>query len=147
MSINDFSDKYKVSAGAIYVGKHNGSLSSNAFKAQYNSLFVDEEYFIRRERFKRKVWLESHDMFYFLTKHLSILEVASMLSEFSGKKSNWSSWMNGPLFQIDDTSIINCKVNSKAWEFYRIARWIIRRLFVKARVPVSKRDITILLER
>lgn len=152
MTVADFAEKYELSVRSIYIRRHVGTMGKNLFKEKDNLLCVDEKAILKRTAFRRKVWLESHERFYFLTKHLSTLELCTLLAKIEGdatrqKIYQWNTWIAVDLFSIQDNSIVNYRVNDKAWKFYRYTGWIIQMLFRTAKIPTNKRKLDKLIER
>jgi len=128
-----------------------GTLPISVFKEglKRGQRLINEEFFIRRREFKKKVWLESHDMYYFLTKHNTRLDLARLLHkvDVSITVETWNSFLAVTLFLLQRDDVMSYNVNGLMWKFYRYARWLIRALFIKVEVPPNKRDLSILLDR
>jgi len=148
--IDDFIENYDTNLNALYQNKHIGIIPSFVFITfKRGETFIDEEFFIRRVEFRNRVWLESHDMYFFLTKHNSRVYIAELLHKIDDSVSidTWNSFLHTALFRSPKDSILFYQVRGLAMKFYRYARWLIRALFIKTRVPLAKRDINIILDR
>lgn len=149
LRVDDFAYRYEVSVSNVYVKKSEGLIAPYAFsKNSGGSVYVNEDFFLRRKEFKKKVWLQSHDMYYFLTKHLSDTAVSKLLNKIDNSISyeSWNTFLATALFSNSITSILSYQVNDLAWKFYRYARWLIRAIFIKAGIPPKNRDIAIILD-
>ncbi len=148
IKIATFADKYDLTIDNVYVQK--SKVSPLAFrKSARDRTQVDETHFLRRKNFKKKVWLESHDMYYFLARHLTDVDISRLLVSVdpSVNVTTWNIFLNRTLFMTDESSIMHMKVYGLSWKFYRYARWLVRAIFKKAGVRVENRDIKVLLDK
>ena len=138
----DFAEKHGFSVAIIYTDKHNGKIPESAFSINNDGHYlIDENFFIRRLDFRRRLWLESHDNFYFLTKYISPWELAKILNRVDPSYSvdSWNVFMASRLFATLPTSVTIFKTPTSLYNFYRYTRWIIRGLFIKYGRYVSDR--------
>jgi len=93
-----------------------------------NKTMIDEMFFIRRVAFRKKVWLLSHDMYFELSEHKADVDIAKILARYTDRSiGTWSMFLSTKLFSNDmDKSILDYKINSMNWEFFRIARALTR---------------------
>ena len=142
ISLPDFAEKYNVGIGIVYTDRHKGKLPESIFyKSSNRKHFIDESFFIRRLDFRKRLWLEAHDNFYFLTKHSSLTDIAKILNRIDSSQSVncWITYMSSALFASLPTSITVFKTTELLYKFYRYTRWIIRGLFIKYGRYVSDR--------
>jgi len=150
LKIETFSKKYDVSIANVYVQKAEGKIAPSVFTMHNKGcMFINEDYFLRREEFKKKVWLESHDMYYFLTLHSRDADLVRWLCKIDDTVEfhTWQMFISRNLFMPSYSSILSCRVEGLAWKFYRFARWLIRAIFIKSGVRLENRDIKVLLDK
>ena len=125
MTISQFEEKYEVCKNTVqsFLGQNTNTGYYIQRKGSYN--LIDENYFLRRKEFKKRIWLENHDSFFILTEKHSQFTLAGVLSEFLGSsKGSWNTWMDNGLFSLStvDGSIVDTKVSENHWKFYRFCR-------------------------
>ena len=99
-----------------------------------NKNYIDEDFFIKRQEFRKKVWLQSHDYYYMLSYFLRDYTMAKILSRYTGiKQTSWSSFLNKDLFSLAwlDGSILNYKIPMKQWAFFRVTSFLVKGLIRK----------------
>ena len=80
ITIQDFCERHDAFATTIYVRKTKGHINPSAFSLNCEGVvMISESFFIRRKAFQKKIWLESHDFYYFLTKHMNEADLCRML--------------------------------------------------------------------
>ena len=80
---------------------------------------------IRRQEFRKKVWLRSHDYYYKLSETLNDSMIAEILMEYAGgSKQGWVVFMSDGLFSlaVDDMSILDYKISNNMWKFFRFSK-------------------------
>jgi len=145
-----FAEKHNVLLNSIYVKRCESILPKSIFKKiPKDGLYIDENYINRRNAFKKKVWLESHNNYYFLTKNFSPYYLSKMLNITNPSISidNWNNFMSRYLFSVVDRSYLACRIKKTLYRFYRYTRWIIQMAFRKLKIPVKNRDIMVLIDR
>ena len=150
MSIESFAEKHNVNTSTVYAGKSNGVYNGYAFQTrQKEHDLINESFFVRRYKFKRKVWLESHDLFYFLTRHMKAVQLSELLHKMDKNHSpeSWNHFQSKTLFAFQSESILNYRVDGMSMKFYRYARWLVRGLFILKRVKPEHRDLKVLLDK
>jgi len=133
IKVGEFCDKYNCSINSIHAGKFNGRYPPSVFKfLTARILLINENWFLRRVLFVRKVWLEAHDAYYFLTKHLSIFELSTLLCKIDDSKTveSWNVFFNKSLFSPLNDNIVNVFMSMALYKFHRHSRWLIRGLFI-----------------
>jgi hypothetical protein len=150
MKIAEAADIYDFSMSNLHVQISQGCIPESALvrRGKANRVaYIDHTYLVRRKEFEKKIWLESHDHFYWLNRTLSIALIAEMLAMVTDRsKETWTSFMSGTLFRLPSDSILSSRIYAMAWEFYRITRAIINRIFRILKVPKDKRDLNIALD-
>lgn len=128
MLVMDFCQKYGLSRDAVYVAKSEGKLPSSIFHKPINSHAdsIDESYFLRRAKFRRKVELFNQSMYYILTEHFSVAEYAKAIVKVFGRPfDSVYIHLNMRLFTLDDRSILVSKVSKLNWDLFRFNRKVI----------------------
>ena len=125
MTISQFEEKYEVCKNTVqsFLGQNTNTGYYIQRKGSYN--LIDENYFLRRKEFKKRIWLENHKDYYILTEKHNQFTLAGVLSDVLGSsKRSWNSWMNDGLFSLSavDGSIVDTKVSTRHWKFYRFCR-------------------------
>ena len=139
----DFCEKYGVDNNTFYV-----SIFKKASKPMSTKHSIDENFFIRRKEFSKRVWLQCHENYYFLSRHLKDYELSKILSIFTSNIQSWSTFISTNMFTtIDERGIFDYKVKPKMWQFFRLTTAIIRKIFKIARVKRENRDLSVLIER
>jgi len=133
IKVVDFAEKHNFNVNIIYVDKHKGKIPESAFLKSKDSFFIDESFFTKRLDFRKRLWLEAHDAYYFLTKHKSLTDIAKILNRIdpSFTYMSWVTYMSGTLFASLPSSITIFKTTELLYKFYRYTRWIIRGIFIK----------------
>ena len=144
IKLTTFSELHGVSMCNLYTSKSTNYIPSFVFKGQY----IDENFYARRQRFKKRVWLKNHDMYFFLSMHLEPGQIAEILAVTTDRdKKCWSSYLSFKLFSRNEKSILSYKVDEMDWLFHRVIKAFIRRLFIKVKVAPKNRHLEILLDK
>lgn len=118
MTVTEFSDKYGIDKASLYVGINQKWLPKSILiptDRGYNN--VDEQWFLRRLKFKKDVELYCHDMYY-LIMH-SGLTSEMKLAKVTGISQ---PWFRDGLFSFHRGSITRFKVSPAMWKFFRFCR-------------------------
>lgn len=122
MTVEDFSEKHKLSRSAIFVATGNGSVPKSVLYRPMNSklLHVDESWFLRRVDFRKKVYAYIQDMYYFhFEPNYSDYEIAEMLG-CSHTYVMYDMWTGV------DVTILRFKIPRVTWNAFRKCRLIER---------------------
>jgi len=151
ISYREFESIYGEKAlNAIQCKKSVGNIPSCAFASNGKKFkLIDVNFFLKRQDFVRKVWLNSHDNYYFLTRYISTNELCFLLNKIDGSisKGVWNSFIHNNLFLNGGQGLSDYRIKRIRWAFYRYSRWLIRGLFILANVKPQHRDISVLLDR
>ena len=99
--------------------------------------FVNEKYFVRRREFFYRVRNETHEIYYFLEKHLSIWQICTLLAIVDGDNSassiqSWNNFIHKVLFTNYSNKPITVDIMSlNLYTCWRYFRWIKKALFSK----------------
>lgn len=121
--IADFCEKY----GLTYI-----NVSRYAKKG-----LIDEKYFVKRREFFYRARNETHDIYFFLEKHLSIWEICKLLAITDGDTSvssiqHWNNFIHKGLFiNYSDHPITVDVMTDRLYKCWRYFRWIKKALFSK----------------
>lgn len=146
ISLALFNERYSLPKNTIHVGKSKGTINASAFEKIKNSIMIDEKFFIRRVGFKKRVWLEAHDFYYWLSKHLKDTQMSELLAKIDGDESqdcinNWNMFIHKTLFYRPESSVLVYKISPTLWKFWRYGRWIFNALHRLRGIQKNKRDI------
>ena len=155
VKVPTFCEDKSVTPSSFYIAQKKGTLSSSLIRNERKAnsdrsiWYIDVNAYARRKAFINKVWDANHTMYYFLTKQLSEIDIARLLNKFSGlPTASWQAYLSVGMWMMpSDLKVFSVKVTNQAWQVFRILRWIIRRLFHKAGVPVENRNLEVLLMR
>jgi hypothetical protein len=150
ISSSNFIAKYELHKNSINVYKSIGNINPRAFKKIEKENFVDEKYFLRRVEFKKKVWLQSHDFYFWLSKHFIDNHIARLFAIMDGDDSDravnvWNMFLYKTLFYRVEGSILSYYISPTFWKFWRYARWIFNHFHKIRGVSFKNRDIERLL--
>lgn len=121
MTVNEFSEKYKLSTPAIHVAINQGFIPKSVLYVPEddNVSHVDEAWFLRRKEFNRKVTAYIQDMYFLVRKVRNESQIAKAIG-VSLPFINHNMWM------IDDRSILSTKLSPARWKAFRWFRRIER---------------------
>ena len=133
--LQDFSEKYEIGKDNVtsFRFKSKGDIDSWYKTEGRGKTYVDELYFIRRHDFLTRVWNECHDMYYEITSHISQADLVRILVRYTGKsETQWSTYLSSDMWSpIYQRTILNCKIPPTMWEFWRLARGMVRHIIRK----------------
>ena len=122
---SDFIEKYNISS-SLYA-QRKSKFKERKNKDVFRGFYVDENYFTSRQKFIRRVELEAHSYFYFLSEYYNLSDMAKLLSKNLKTKTSSQSFLvflSENLFSIkNNRSIFNYNISTRLWDFYRWARW------------------------
>ena len=148
MRVETFSEVYGVSKESIYTAKSTGTLPEGAFRIENKTVYMNTKFFDRRVKFRKRVWLESHDNYFFITKTINEYTLANMLSRWvGGSQQSWAVFMSQDLFSPNTKSILRYQVSGRLWLFFRLTSWLIQIMFKRLGVPKEKRDKEVMICR
>ncbi len=127
MGLIDFSDKYNVGRGAIWVRVSNGTLPRNVMLGKG---IVNEAWFIRRFKFMDYVREMNQSLVYLLEEDFSIEEISrTIVAKYGGKQTSIREYMNHTLFSIKGDEVkIATRVHQRAWTVFKYAKLIDNKL-------------------
>lgn len=121
----DFALKYDINIKQIYVFKYQNT--KEPFKRIGRELYVNEDFFKRRNDFKAKVIEKARENYYVITDEISAYRLAKILGELSNKSQGcWVTWMYKVLFAQKRQNILCYTVDRVMWEFYKLTNHIIK---------------------
>ena len=126
--IDEFIDTYNVSEENVYSFI---SKDRSLVKKHNKALYINKRALERRKEFQKRIWLNSHDNYYRIIEESNENRLSIILSKYSKfSKVSWQHFLSTSLFSpsLNDTSIFVNKVSERAWAFYRITTFIIRRI-------------------
>lgn len=127
LSIRLFAERYDIvlETARIYIANN----KDKGTRVIEDSIYIDERFFLNRKKLEKKVWLEAHDMYYYILDNYmtdNTLKFARVLHAINDKYSiaSWNMFMQDKLFRLPPTSMFDYKINGRLWSFYRICRSI-----------------------
>lgn len=129
LNARDMQEIHGVSVNHLYVLLNN----NNQFVHKVGGkIYVDDKQLLRRRRFLKKIWLMCHEYYYSITEHQNEYRLAKKLEEATGtKQQTWAVFMCTTLFSlsiVEDGSIFKYKVPVNMWKFFRVTRFMIRKI-------------------
>jgi len=126
ITVKEFCLRHGVSTMNVYQREFaDGVLSREVFPA-----VIDENYFIRRDAFARRVREEAQENFFELSEFFdgNASAVARLIAALGGKVSStvYSDFFCNRLFRNKWFSVLSNTISSTMWEFWRISRWLIK---------------------
>lgn len=146
ITISEFCGTYGNSKESVFAMKCTGAIPKSAFKKISSKVtMIDENYFIRRVEFKKRITNEMHDYYFYLTRYFSEAEICRMIYKIDSTQSlsTWQAFLSNGLFALNNDSIMTTKVPPKKWAFYRYSTWIIRKEMLKHGMKLGEFDIDI----
>ncbi len=143
MLISLFCEKYDLKPTNLYVFKSDGKLPAHIFYKPLNSkhMYIDENYFIRRKNFKKRVKRYNEDVYYYLTQYLSILQIVELICKlYPIEPSSVQILLYERLFMVDRSSILSTKISKAEWVLFKYGHLLERNLskVVGRKVTLSK---------
>jgi len=134
---------------SLYVMRCKNEIPTVAFALDKKTNLVDVNFFVRRKKFQTKVWLEAHDNYFFLTRHMSASFLSKLIFEIDDTHTidSWNMFFHKTLFRSMKENILAYMIDGMLMKFYRYSRWLIRGLFILANVKPQHRDTSVLLDR
>lgn len=88
---------------------------------------IDEEYLLKRYKLRRRIWLESHELYYLFMEHTTESNLANILARVYGnKQQDWLQFFQYRLFSLAGVDrVINPTINEFLWNFYRFSKHFI----------------------
>ena len=130
LEIHEFCYKYEISYNSIKstICQYPDSPLAKSRVKINKRFYIKEEYLIKRFEFRKKIWLESHSLYYAVNERINDHKFAIMLSEnLYGTKQDWLQFLRDRLFHTANVNkITNPTINKKLWDFYRFTRSLIR---------------------
>lgn len=129
VTMKNFCRMFDLNVETIEVAKCVGRLPAEMFSTDRHITLVDYKYAERRLEFRRKMWLQAHDLYYELMEifesQLELSRVLSRLDCNNATSLTWNTWLSSSLFaRIDDTGFI-LTPRAKDYKFVRFARWLL----------------------
>jgi hypothetical protein len=147
MTVVDFCNKYGVATSSFYVSRRAGQFPKNVCytKKGDDLLYVNEEYFLRRQKFKEDVIQFNQDLYYLLSEHMSDTNISRLVS-VTGKVKllSCNTFLSDGLWTIGRTSIMSTKVSNANWNMYRVGNWLLNRI---SRIKRKKIDVEFILDK
>ena len=143
LKISDFCEKWEVTENTIFVIRSQRLVNMDVFREIDNYIRIDENHFIRRLEFRKKLDNIMHDYYYFFKKHLTDSDIAELMVMGNPNTSitGWNTFLNQSLFSQRNDSILNNLIGVKKWQFFRTARKIIKMMFNKIGTTMSGKDL------
>ena len=141
LRLSTFCEKYKIQEATITVAKSTGILPSHIFRTvELDFMQIDEAWYIRRKEFRMKVRNRIHDLYYFLTEHFSLSDVAREVVKYRKGNVNYSSivmYFNQDLFMEAPETLHAIKLTPNMWAMYRYW-WAIERRLRRRGASIAK---------
>jgi hypothetical protein len=126
-----FCEKYNIEPSGFYMSRLNSQFPKDVcyYIDRDDILYVDEQYFIRRKEFKKKVINFNQDFYYLLEEHMSDAAIAELITiDQDITKTSAQVFLNTRLWRLDTETILSTKVSKINWAMYRIGHWFLNRI-------------------
>jgi len=130
MLIDDFCDKYDISSDCIHIAKHHKKIPARVFsKFDGKRNAIDENYFVKRVEYKKKVQNFNQDFYYLLIESTTETEMAKEIKKMGGGSHRGSiSYFQYALWIGSTKSILFQNVTELDIKFYKMGRRFMRNL-------------------
>lgn len=113
MLATSFAEKHHVTVNTLHVARNTKSIPTHVTWVREHKLYVDEEFFLKRRAFKRKVSDYIHRVYW-------IAKINGITESYMAKQIGVSlPFINCSMWSIDDSSIMKYKINSAYWKALR----------------------------
>ena len=120
---------FNLNVDTVEVAKCIGRLPEEMFLKDHHTTLVDYKFVERRVEFRRKMWLQAHEIYYELMDIFpSQTELARVLSKLDCGHSNpdsWNTFLSNNLFARIDNDNFMLTARSKDYKVTRFGRWLI----------------------
>jgi len=133
LKIADFEDMYGIDVNSLRVQIRNGKLPKSLFIKRG---YVDDDWFLRRIEFRKRVINYIHDCYYFLNAFFNDDKIAKIIYKGTNKKFTLGTIKNFiyvDMFMIKSDRITNYKLTIREWEVFKFCRKI--ELLIKRYYP------------
>ena len=132
VSVVEFCREYDIDdySFRVLLGKDKKLTFGKYVKQLNGKNYINLKPLIRRQEFRKRIWLTNHDNYFILTENMRDYDLALILARYTGKtRANWAQFLSYRLFSLAfiEKSILDYKVPDNMWEFYRATTLIIRR--------------------
>ncbi len=127
MKMDDFTAKYNVGRGAVWVRVSQGTLPREVMLSMGT---VNEAWFKRRWKFMNYVKELNQSLVYLLEEDFSIEEISRTITDrYGGKQTSIREYMNNTLFALQGEEVkIATRVHERAWLVFKYAKLINNKL-------------------
>lgn len=129
--MREFCERFDIKVETMTVAKSEGRFPPEMFKKDRKSVLVDYKFVERRLAFRKKMWLEAHDLYFEL---MEVLPTQSALAKLLSKledpacdsSSVWNSWLSSSLFSlVENNKSFVLEARTKDYKFVRFSRWLL----------------------
>jgi len=124
ITVKAFTDKYRLETNAVYARKAKGYLPHHIFKMK----MIDENFFLRREKFREKASEISYYNYVFLTEFYTQTAIAEKLHDLDNTTSvgTWKTFLCTGITAQNCFSFLSYKTKKSLYKFYRYSSWLVR---------------------
>ena len=146
MLIADFAEKYDVTKENIWCCKSLGVLPAHIFtKVSKSSKHIDENYFVKRIEYRKKVQMFNHDIYYLLREYYSECQIIEAVATYyNGASGGITGYVTNSMWACHTRSVITNSVSAREIVFYKFGKRLIRRL---NKMTGHKIDVAEILDR
>ena len=138
----EFCRQFSLNIHTIEVAKCTGRLPERMFAKDRKTLYVDSKYTVRRIEFRKKMWLEAHDLYFKIMEIFpNQITLARFMAKLDGGYSShhvWNTWLTSELFCIIEDRRLMLTPRAKDYKFVRFARWL---LAIHSRIGLDFKEI------
>ena len=116
MKIDEFARKYGLTAADVHVRINQGNIPRHTVTTtSRRRATIDEDFFIRRNKFREEVRLYIQDMYFLFSRVVT----NSRLAELVGVSV---PYFTNTLWAVNESKILSYKINESDWKFYRFCK-------------------------
>ena len=126
--MEDFCEKYSVHRTHIYTMINQKSLPEGVIiKGSRRETYVDEGYFLKRNRFVHKVQLFNQDIYYWLSTLFSDMAICRAVNVVTGCHiHSTNNYLRSALFNVKGDNVTLCRLTNSEWLFNKFGRECLR---------------------
>lgn len=134
ITVPEFSALYGISVNNVYVMIHNDA--REWIHRKDGKYMIDIEYLTEHQLYSKKLWLSSHDYYYYFTYVLGIkqFKLARIISEyFDESLYSWNEFFSNTLFKVVEKQITNTKISEQLLKFAEFSEIYIKKIHTRIR--------------
>ena len=135
LSVTRFASKYNLETQQVYMFRRLHTAEAKiCFRGDnsHKSVQVNEDYFIKRREFRKRLKHNSQELYYYITLDFSDWCLSKYLNEVYPESSIqvWNMFIKHQLFYMnDEASMMDTRISLNMLKFYRAVRWYALKIY------------------